>query len=285
MVTKADRFRDYYLQKGLTPYAVRRFRQIVYGHYRAFGRDLPWRRTRDPYRILVSEIMLQQTQVDRVREGYRRFLKAFPDVRSLAEAPLKRLLKVWQGMGYNRRALALKRAAQAVVRDHGGRIPDSMEALMALPGIGPATAADIVVFAFNRPALVVETNIRSVFIHMFFFPGRPVKDDEIVPLIERTMDRRNPRDWYNALMDFGAALKKSHVNPSRRSAAYRRQSPFEGSNRQVRSRILRYLLTEGPRSPRLIVGDLGLDASQTEKNLERMTEEGLIRRAKTRYCV
>jgi len=285
MVTKADRFRDYYLRKGLTPYAVRRFRRIVREHYRASGRDLPWRKTRDPYRILVSEIMLQQTQVDRVKPAYVRFLKAFPDVRALAKAPVKRLLRVWQGMGYNRRALALKRAAQTVVRDHGGRVPATIEELTALPGIGPATAADIVVFAYNRPALVVETNIRSVYIHLFFAPGRAVKDDEIVSLIERTMDRRNPRDWYNALMDFGAALKKSHVNPSRRSAAYRRQSPFEGSNRQARSRILRYLLEEGPRTPRLIVRDLGLDEVRTKKNLKQMAEEGLIRRSKTRYRV
>ena len=285
MMKKADAFRDYFLRKGLTSYAVRRFREIVYEYYRLLGRDLPWRRTRDPYHILVSEVMLQQTQVSRVCEAYPAFLEAFPDVRSLARAQPRRLLKVWQGMGYNRRAMALKRAAQVIVGDFDGRVPDAIEELVALPGIGPATAADIVVFAFNKPALVVETNIRSVFIHLFFRAGGSVSDDEIVPLIERTLDRKRPRDWYNALMDYGTALKKAHTNPSRRSAAYRRQSPFEGSNRQARSRILKYLLEEGARGPRRIVSDLGLGERQTERNLAQMTKEGLIKRSKTRYRV
>ena len=150
---------------------MRAFRAKVRAHYRRHGRSMPWRETRDPYRILVSEVMLQQTQVDRVRAEVRGVPRAFPDVAALAAAPLERVLAAWQGLGYNRRALALHRGARIVVREHGGPGPGRPAALVALPGIGAATAASIRAFAFDAPVVFIETNIRRVFIHEFF-PGR-----------------------------------------------------------------------------------------------------------------
>ena len=149
--------------------AIRKFRSIIYGYYRKHRRDFPWRRTTDPYHILVSEIMLQQTQVGRVAEKFPEFIGAFPSIRDLARAPLGRVLTVWQGMGYNRRARYLHDLAKRVTAEHGGSVPDDPGALVKLPGIGKATAASIGAFAFNRPTLFIETNIRAVFIP-FFLP-------------------------------------------------------------------------------------------------------------------
>jgi len=218
------------------------FRRIVYAYYRRHRRPMPWRETRDPYRIVVSEVMLQQTQVSRVREKYPPFIAAFPDVYSLAKAPLGDILRVWQGLGYNRRALYLKKLAQAVVGEYGGVFPRDRESLRGLPGIGPATSASICAFAFGIPCPFIETNIRSVFIHHFFGDKDTVSDSRILPLVAETLDFRNPRDWYYALMDYGVFLKEKHGNPSRRSAGYKKQPPLEGSIRQARATMIRYLL-------------------------------------------
>ena len=206
---------------------------------------MPWRETRDPYRILVSEIMLQQTQVDRVRGKYEAFLSAFPDVAALASAPLDRVLAAWQGLGYNRRAVALHRSARILRSEHHCLIPNDTAALVALPGIGAATAGSIRAFAFNEPVVFIETNIRRVFIHEFF-PGREaVADDELLPFVAAALVRRSPRDWYYALMDYGTALARQVPNPNRRSRTYTRQSRFEGSDRQLRGAILRVLVGGG----------------------------------------
>ncbi|MEK6794327.1 MAG: A/G-specific adenine glycosylase, partial [Spirochaetota bacterium] len=145
--------------------AIRRFRTTVYRYFLAHKRDLPWRHTHDPYRILVSEIMLQQTQIPRVIEKYGQFIHRFGTIRSLAKAPLSTCLTAWQGLGYNRRAVFLHRLAKEVVRAHSGEIPRSVEALETLPGIGHYTARAVCAFAFNIPSVFIETNIRSVFIH------------------------------------------------------------------------------------------------------------------------
>src|ERR1700690_4312355 len=220
--------------KPLTPSAIFSFRKKIYGYYDQHGRDLPWRKTLNPYRVLVSEIMLQQTQVERVLEKYKEFLDAFPDFEALAHAPLPILLGIWQGMGYNRRALALKALAQKVVAEHRGKLPREPEKLIALPSIGPYTAGAIAAFAFNKSVVFMDTNIRRVYIHEFFHDRDDIHDDEILPLLEQTGDAGNPRKWYNALMDFGAMLKKENTHPNRKSAHYTKQSPFENSNRQVR---------------------------------------------------
>ncbi|MGE5309130.1 MAG: A/G-specific adenine glycosylase [Deltaproteobacteria bacterium] len=221
---------------------VRTFRRIVYAYYKRNRRPMPWRSTCDPYRILVSEVMLQQTQVARVMEKYPEFIRAFPTVRALAEAPLARVLKVWQGMGYNRRALYLRKLARTVVAEHDGRIPRDRQTLLGLPGLGPATSACVCAFAFGQAFPFIETNIRSVFIHHFFRGKSGVCDTEILPLVEKTLDRSDPRNWYYALMDYGVHLKATRPNPSRRSSGYKKQSPLEGSVRQARARIVRYLL-------------------------------------------
>ena len=227
----------------LSAAGVARFRARVYAHYRRHRRPLAWRATRDPYAILVSEVMLQQTQVARVARYYPRFLARFPDPASLARAPLRAVLEQWSGLGYNRRAQALQRAAQAVMRDHGGSIPADRAALQRLPGIGPATAGALLAFAFERPVVFIETNIRRVYLDQFFPAATPVSDRTLLPLVARTLDRERPRRWYYALMDYGAALGRRGPNPNRRSAHYTRQSAFAGSNRQLRGLVLR-LLTE-----------------------------------------
>ena len=196
------RLRHALAEEGLTPPTIRRFRGIITRNYQSHGRNLPWRQTTDPYHILVSELMLQQTQVERVMDKYRQFITAFPDFASLARASLQRVLKVWVGLGYNRRALALKNTATIVMKEHNGRLPSSEKLLVTLPGVGKYTASAIAVFAFNQPVILLETNIRTVFLYFFFTNKTEVKDIEIIPLIEKTVPKANPRRWYNALMEY-----------------------------------------------------------------------------------
>ena len=271
--------------KALSASAVRAFRKKILGHYEHEGRSLPWRKTRNPYRILVSEIMLQQTQVERVIVKYREFLAAFPDFAGLAKAPLSKLLRIWSGLGYNRRALALKSLAQKVVDGHGGKLPSDTDKLIALPGIGKYTAGAVMAFAFNKPVVFMDTNIRRVFIHEFFHDQENVHDEEIIPLVEQTLDCNDPRTWYNALMDYGAMLKQEQVNPNRRSAHYTRQSPFENSNRQVRGRILKALVAESPLTAARIVRKTGMDPERVKKNLADLEQEGFIRKKGNAFFV
>jgi A/G-specific adenine glycosylase len=255
---------------------VRRFRGIIYRHYRAHKRKMPWRQTHNPYHILVSEIMLQQTQVERVMGKYWEFLAKFPDFETLARAPWPEVLAVWQGLGYNRRALSLKRLAQEVMENWGGVLPTSAEDLRSLPAIGPATAGALLAFAFERPVVFIETNIRRVFLHFFFAEQESVTDREILPLLEETLDRKQVRDWYYALMDFGAELKKTGPNPNRRSAHYARQSPFNGSNREVRGLILKALLGEPVFSMEELAQAIGISPDRTGAALEQLLAEGFV---------
>ncbi|NBC28577.1 MAG: A/G-specific adenine glycosylase, partial [Spirochaetes bacterium] len=211
------------------PPAPADFKEYIWGFYRDFGRSMPWRETRDTYAIFLSEIMLQQTQVPRVMEKYREFLRRFPSFETLADARLAEVYEVWQGLGYNRRAKYLHDAARSIVADHGGRVPHDRPALEALPGVGPNTAGSLLAFCHNEPVVFIETNIRRVFIYFFFPGGADVHDRDLFPLIEETLDRQNPREWYYALMDYGATLKKWVTNPNRRSKQYVRQSSFENS--------------------------------------------------------
>jgi A/G-specific adenine glycosylase len=268
------------------------FRAVVLGHYREHGRDLPWRKTYDPYEILVSEVMLQQTQVARVITKYSSFLSLFPELGVLAAAPLRTVLAAWQGLGYNRRALALHRTAQTICSEHHGRFPRSAAELQRLPGIGPATAAAVCVFAYGLPLVFIETNIRSAFLHYFFRDCSEVPDTDILPLVEITLDRDNPRDWYYALMDYGSWVKRTQPNPSRRSKHHTTQTPFEGSHRQIRAQVLRVLLrpTTGDPSPAdagsgkgggldlaRITGLLpDLDLEEVENVLAELVDEGFL---------
>jgi len=271
--------------KSLTLARVREFQRAIYRHYRIHGRTFPWRRTRNPYHILVSEIMLQQTQTERVVQKYVQFINSFPDFASLAQAPLREILKVWQGLGYNRRAIALKNIAQTVARDFQGNLPSSPETLVSLPGIGRATACAICAFAFNEPVVFIETNIRRAFIHNFFQKENDVKDAEILPLVKETLDTSNPRKWYFALMDYGVMLKKRYQNPNRKSAHYQKQPPFEGSNRQIRGMILRALTSESPISQQEIAKRLGMDPERVKGNLIQLQKEGFIRKKRGRFTI
>lgn len=206
-------------------------------HYR----DLPWRGIDDAYAVLVSEVMLQQTQVARVERYWTRFLEAFPTVEALAQGSVAEVLALWQGLGYNRRALALKRAAEQVAAE-GGQLPRTFDALVALPGIGPATAAGVMAFAHQEPAVYVETNVRAVFLHELFPGEEKVPDADLVPYVADTASTVDPRGWYYALLDYGAALKRSGINPTRASTTYARQSAFEGSRRQKRAELVRIAL-------------------------------------------
>lgn len=253
------------------------FRRVIYGYYTEHGRVLPWRLTWDPYCILVSELMLQQTQVQRVLGKYEAFVEQFPDFASLAQAPLDAVLRMWQGLGYNRRAMALKHIALRVTAEFGGVLPCSTDVLRTLPGIGAATASAVLAFAFNVPVILVETNIRTVFIHLFFSPGEQVRDTQLVPLIEQSLDRDNPREWYYALMDYGTMLKKNGEAGHRRSMHYRKQSRFEGSDRQVRGRILKLLLTDGIVIESMLIARLGLPPERVTQILSELQKEGFVR--------
>lgn len=245
------------------------FRSLVRSEGVRLYRDLPWRRTRDPYKIWLSEVMLQQTQVARVETRWQEWLDRFPTVGDLAAAPVSDVLTAWQGMGYNRRALSLKKAAETIAQEYDGAFPRSVKELVALPGIGPATAQGIRSFAFDLPGVYLETNVRTVVLHHLFPDASEVSDKELTPIVEATCPaavctdeadeatvrlqlagrfadpqdaRDTPRAWYYAMLDYGAYLKKTVPNPSRRAKAYTRQSKFEGSRRQKRAEAVRMLL-------------------------------------------
>ena len=261
------------------------FRQMVMSHYEQYGRDMTWRNTMDPYQILVSEIMLQQTQVERVTTKFPEFIRAFPDFASLATSSLANVLSVWQGMGYNRRAIALQKCAIRVMNEYDGVLPADVDILSTFPGIGRATASSIAAFAFNMPVVFIETNIRRVFIHFFFSDSDTVSDAEILPLVEQALFRNNPRVWYWALMDMGSALKKTVPNPNRRSAIYTKQGPFEGSDRNIRGIIIRMLLTEPGISEKKFLDIRNDDPARIKKILSSLVSEGFIHRHKDRFFI
>jgi A/G-specific adenine glycosylase len=261
------------------------FRKTIYDYYAGQGRVLPWRLTRDPYHITVSEVMLQQTGVERVAGKYEAFIALFPDFQSLAAASLDAVLAAWQGLGYNRRALFLKEAATRVTVEFGGVVPDSVDVLATLPGIGRPTASAVIVFAFNTPVAFIETNIRTVFIHFFFKDSETVSDREIMPLVERALDREDPRSWYYALMDYGTMLKKQGEKGHRRSTAYRKQSRFGGSDRQVRGKILRLLVNGNSLSEPEINESIDAPEEQVMKNLLDLRREGFLRESGEKYTI
>ncbi len=261
---------------------VEEFREGVMRHFREEGRDFPWRRTRDPWLVLTSEIMLQQTRTETVAARWESWVARYPDPASLASSPLSEILSRWKGLGYNRRALALRKSADVVLQLYGGSVPRAESDLRALPGVGPYTARAVRAFAFGEPDVVLETNIRAVFL-FYFFPGRErVTDRELEPFVAATLDRRDPRTWYYALMDYGAALKKREPNPGRRSAAYSRQPPFEGSHRQLRAALLHILASRGPLSPgeleRAVREELPVGPEKTSlgRALEDLEAEGFL---------
>jgi A/G-specific adenine glycosylase len=244
---------------------------------------MPWRNTRSPYRILVSEIMLQQTGISRVMKMYGPFLRRFPSFPALAAASTAGVVAAWKGLGYNRRALALREAAIQVVQRHHGRLPRSMGELTGLPGVGPATAGALLAYCFDIAVPFIETNIRRCFIH-FFFPGESaVPDARILPLVEEALDRKNPREWYYALMDYGTMLARTEGNSNRRSAAYKRQPAFEGSLRQLRGRILEVMLERGSATAAQVAAALHGKDPRLQQALLVLADEGFLKRDGGRY--
>ncbi len=261
------------------PEAIDRFREMVLSHYSLHGRDLPWRKTTDPYHILVSEMMLQQTQVDRVVQKFLKFIERFPDFPTLAEAPLSEVLTCWQGLGYNRRAIALQGCSRRVMEEFGGNLPADVDTLATFPGIGRATASSICAFAYDLPVVFIETNIRRVFIHFFFPEEATVADMDILPLVQATLYPESPRLWYNALMDLGTRLKTTVPNPNRRSRQYTKQSAFEGSDRKIRGCILRLLLSNGRMTEKRVISLISEDPSRVNQLLRDLEDEGFLTRS------
>ena len=277
------------------------FNRALWSYYRKHKRDMPWRRDTSPYAVVVSEIMLQQTQVSRVLVKFPAWMKRFPGWRALAKAPMNEALREWSGLGYNRRALYLKRIAETLMEKAPAkpRLPDTFEVLRVLPGIGPNTAGSILAFAFNIPHPFIETNIRSLFIHEFFAniekrEGRKackkIRDDEIMPIIERALAdamksgpfKGNAREWYWALMDYGAHLKqgersmKQGEKTAHKSAHHVRQKPFKGSNRELRSAVLRSIMRKDTSMGEILQEHVDRSPKQMRAALAVLIADGFI---------
>lgn len=278
----------------LNEQALRKFQDEVWEYYDRRGRhDLPWRLPDgngefDPYKILVSEVMLQQTQVNRVMPKYVEFLQLFPTVQALAGARLGDVLTAWQGLGYNRRAKFLWQAAQMVVNELGGEFPRNQKALTKLPGVGMNTAGAIMAYVYDEPVVFIETNIRTVYIHHFFHDQTDVADQAVVELVERTLPREGQaregivRQWYWALMDYGTRIKQAYGNKSRASRSYSKQSPFHGSRRKVRGAVLRHLSQRSATFEQLMQLESDLRLTEVLQDLEK---EGMVREEGGRYSL
>jgi A/G-specific adenine glycosylase len=248
---------------------------------------MPWRivgvdGTIDPYAVMVSEIMLQQTQVGRVIPKFEAFMRQFPTVKALADAPLSQVLTLWSGLGYNRRAKFLHQAAQKIMQEYGGQLPMTVDALVTLPGIGKNTAGAILAYAYNQPVLFIETNVRTVYIHHFFHDQTDIPDAAVTGVLDMTLDRDHPREFYWSLMDYGTVLKKEYGNLSRKSQAYAKQSKFEGSKRQVRGQVLRNLATAQQTKAQL---EEAITDKRLDEVLESLQIEGLITKEKDHYLL
>ncbi|MSU74489.1 A/G-specific adenine glycosylase [Candidatus Kaiserbacteria bacterium] len=270
------------LKVSTLPVATVRFRKVVWAYYKKNGRhDLPWRKTTDVYKILVSEVMLQQTQVERVIPFYTKFIKKFPTAKKLAAAPLSDVLKSWQGLGYNRRAKQLKAAAQALTTQK----ISTVEELESLPGVGPYTARAVAAFACNEDVVFVETNIRTAVIQHFFSDRKEVSDSSIEGALYDALPKGKAREWYSALMDYGASLKRSGISHNVRSTTYVKQSTFSGSLREARGAILRELASGGAPSTRLI-DLLGSERRvQMRTALRALFSERLVKKVNENYTL
>lgn len=256
----------------ISPQRIASFRRKILGFYRRHGRKLPFRESTDPYCITVAEIMLQQTQVERVVPKYATWVARWPGWQALARATNRQLLTMWSGLGYNRRALNLGRLAKSVVHDYDGKLPDDPELLQTLPGIGPYTAHAILIFAFNRPLVTIDTNIRRVLLHAFDL-SPSVSRRHLEQLAERLLPRRRSRDWHNALMDY-AALALPRRLPGIPSSG--RQPRFEGSRRQIRGEIIRQLTRRRSVTMAAIADRLGKSLVEVEAASAALAAEGTV---------
>ena len=262
----------------LLPPAPRRraLRARILRWYAANGRDLPWRYTHDPYAILISEVMLQQTQVSRVLPKYAAFLARFATLEALAAAPLAEVLREWQGLGYNSRAVRLQRCAQAAEAAAGAgpvRLPETLNELRRLPGVGPYTARAILIFANNADLAAVDANVRRVLTHELELP-HDLPAASLQAVADAMLPPGRSRDWHNALMDYGALVLTARATGI---APTSRQSPFFGSRRMYRARCVRLLLA-GDRDLGELAGLLDLPAGELEAIASALERDGLALR-------
>jgi len=253
-----------------------KFQEIIYNYYQGNKRSFPWRLTTDPYKILVSEIMLQQTQAHRVVPKYRSFLRSFPTIQKLTAASQREVLGAWNGLGYNRRALYLQAIAKTLEQEYGGKVPREVTELIKLPGIGYNTACSIAAFAFDIPVIFIETNIRATYLDYFFKGKNGVDDKQLLPIIAKTLDQNNPRQWYWALMDYGNYLKRNLANPSRRSKHHTLQTRFSGSSRQLRGQLLKLLLTESALRVDELNEKFAFNKARVQEAVTQLVKEGFI---------
>ena len=246
--------------------------------YAANGRNLPWRRTTDAYLVLVSEVMLQQTQVPRVEPKYEEFLRLFPTLEALAERPLTDVLRAWRGLGYNNRAERLWRCAREVVaRRPAGQpatLPAALDGLLALPGIGPYTARAVLAFAHNADLAAVDANVRRVLTHELGL-APDLAPAELQTVADAVLPRGRSRDWHNALMDYGSLVLTARATGI---APRTRQGAFEGSRRWYRSRLLRTLLDDGPQPVSALARRLEADVRLIDDLCAALERDGLVRR-------
>lgn len=266
------------------------FQRLILTWYQEHKRDLPWRNTHNPYNILVSEIMLQQTQVSRVIPKYELFLKTFPTVQDLAKAPDATLLQVWSGLGYWRRAKFLKEAAKVITRDFRGVFPRDTATLKTLPGVGPYTAGAVACFAFNNVEAFIDTNIRRVYLHFFFPNTENVSDAEILTIATQAIPKNDPRNWHWALFDYGATVLKN-TKTNRRSKHYAKQSAFVGSFRSYRAKTVKKLLAAPNQTlPSGILLDFLEDELRSDEKdwsaqevLNALVKDNLIKKERSNY--
>lgn len=287
-----------------SPAALKKFQHTIWSHYEKHRRSFPWREHITPYRVVVSEIMLQQTQAPRAIPRFESFIARFPDWQTLAKASTADILSEWQGLGYNRRALYLKKIAETVMAKaeiSSREIPRTAEELIQLPGIGPNTAGSVLAFAWNTPHPFIETNIRTVFIHFFFKNKKKISDKDILTLVEKTLPKHPPaspdrsvRDWYYALMDYGTMLKRDLraqklIDPSHHSKHYKKQSSFKGSNRELRAALLRSILKKSGVTATDLISEFTSKAHPHRtpeiilKNLATLGKEGFISKTGAQY--
>jgi A/G-specific adenine glycosylase len=266
----------YHMLMTISSQEINEFQNIVWDYFHDNERAMPWRENTDPYYVLVSELMLQQTQVDRVIPKFKAFIKAFPNIKTLAKSPLSEVLVHWSGLGYNRRAKFLHDSAKMILAQFDGKIPHTREELIQLPGVGPNTAGAILAYGFDAPVSFIETNIRTVYFYHFFPEGEKIQDEMLEPLITQTLDREHPRQWYWALMDYGTYLKRQGARNTSLSAHYKKQPKLQGSIRQIRGQIVK-LLTKQDLSEAQLKEKVVLD-ERFPKALEGLLKEGLIMR-------
>lgn len=267
--------------RTITAKQIKAFQKKILKYYDSKGRELPWRKTRNRYNIFVSEIMLQQTQVSRVIEKYKEWLKAFPTVQKLAEAKLSDVLRVWSGLGYNSRGKRLWEAAKIIVEQYKGKAPQRVEELIALPGIGPYTARSILIFADNRNIATVDTNIRRIFIHEFKL-SETIPDKDLFMLAEKILPKGKSRDWHNALMDYGSHIltsKETGIRPKTQ------QSKFKGSRREYRAKIIKYLTQHQLISLAQAKKEFSKCSQDLKSIFEELEKEELIKKEKQSYSI